>query len=260
MTCSPESSRVPVLGILGWDAGNADTLTQLEALPGNIAHPDTFGFPVRYLRVQGACFETVVVRPSPAVRDIMIAAAQELESEGVQVIATNCGFNALFQRELADSVAVPVFASSLLQVPMVHRMLKKNQSVGIITADSSLLSRAHLESVGITREVPYTIAGIQETGEFSRIRSDPRAVLDGERMKEEIVDVAVTLIRAHPETGAIVLECTDLPPFSAAIRQMTGLPVFDIVTMACWVVDSAVGDRWMKSSCQLPPAAVKGEL
>jgi Asp/Glu/hydantoin racemase len=236
------------LGILGWEEGHTDTLRQLEALPGNVAHPDTFGFPVRYLRVKGAFFETVVVRPSGSVRDAMIAAARELESQGVQAIATGCGFNALFQRELADSVAVPVFASSLLQVPMVHRMLKKTQMIGIVTADSSLLSRAHLESVGITREVPYAIAGIQETGEFSRIRNDPYADLDGGRMKDEVVDVALTLINEHSETGAIVLECTDLPPFSAAIRRATGLPVFDIVTMASWVVDAVVGDRWIKTA------------
>ena len=248
MTRSTTPSCAPVLGILGWEEGNDDTLKQIESLSGNVAHPDTFGFSVRYLRVDGAFFETVVVRPSLAVRDAMVAAALELESEGVRAIATGCGFNALFQRELADSVAVPVFASSLLQVPMVHRMLKKNQLVGIVTADSSLLSQAHLESVGITQESPHAIAGIQETGEFSRIRSDPRANLDGARMEEEVVDVVQTLIGAHPETGAIVLECTDLPPFSAAIRRATGLPVFDFVTMACWVVDAVMGDRWTTST------------
>jgi hypothetical protein len=248
MTRSPRSSPAPVLGILGWEEGHADTLRQLESLPGNIAHRDTFGFPVRYLRVTGACFETVVVRPSLDVRDALVAAAKKLEIEGVRALATSCGFNAIFQRELADSVAVPVFASSLLQVPMVHQMLKQDQSVGILTADSSLLSTAHLESVGISREVRCTMAGIQETGEFSRVRNDPQADLDGMRMKEEVVDVAQTMIDAHPEIGAIVLECTDLPPFSAAIRRVTGLPVFDIVTMACWVVDSVVGDRWMTSA------------
>jgi Asp/Glu/hydantoin racemase len=178
----------------------------------------------------------------------MVAAARELEGDGVGAIATGCGFNALFQRELADSVAVPVFASSLLQVPMVHRMLRQEQSVGIITADRSLLSRAHLESVGITRETPHTIVGIEATGEFSRVRADPRAELDGETMKDEVVAVARELVGDHPETGAIVLECTDLPPFAAAIRGATGLPVFDIVTMACWVLGSLAGDRWGSST------------
>jgi len=248
MTRPAAPLRGPVLGILGWEEGNDDTLKQLESLSGNIAHPGTFEFPVRYLRVEGAFFETVVVRPSPVVRDAMIEAARELERDGVRAIATGCGFNALFQRELADCVAVPVFASSLLQVPMVHRMLRKDQSIGIVTADGSLLSAAHLESVGITPEIPHTIAGIEGSGEFSKIRNDPRAELDGEKMEREIVEVALTLVGAHPETGAIVLECTDLPPFAAAIRRATGLPVFDIVTMACWVVDSVVGDRWRTSA------------
>jgi Asp/Glu/hydantoin racemase len=101
--------------------------------------------------------------------------------------------------------------------------------------------------VGITQEIPHAIAGIQETGEFSRIRDDPRAVLDGEKMEDEVVAVAMALLDDHPDTGAIVLECTDLPPFAAAVRRATALPVFDIVTMASWVVDSITGDRWGNS-------------
>jgi Asp/Glu/hydantoin racemase len=244
MTGSPKSPGGPLLGILGWEAGNDDTLAQLESIPGNIAHRDTFVFPVRYLRVRGACFETVVVRPSQAICGAMIAAARELEGEGVRAIATGCGFNALFQRELADSVSVPVFASSLLQVPVIHRMLKKDQLVGVITADSSSLTQRHLEAVGITPDTPLAIRGIEGTEEFSRVRADPEAVVDAGRMQAEVVDVALSLIRAHPRTGAILLECTDLPPFAATIRRATRLPVFDIVTMACWVLDSIVGDRW----------------
>jgi Asp/Glu/hydantoin racemase len=232
-----------VLGIIGWEEGHDDTLSQLESLPGNIAHPSTFAYPVRYLRVTGAYYETVVVRPSDAVCDALVAAARRLADEGVRAITTGCGFNALFQRQLADSVSVPVFASSLLQVPMVHHMLKTSQSIGIITADSTHLSRAHLEAVGITRDIAtnVNIYGIQDTEEFSRIRCDPSAVLDAGRMRAEIVEVALRLLIAHPETGAIVLECTDLPPFSAAIRHQTGLPVFDIVTMVHWVMDAVVG-------------------
>ena len=35
----------------------------------------------------------------------------------------------------------------------------------------------------------------------------------------------------HPNTQAIVLECTDLPPFNRSIMQATGLAVFDFSTM-----------------------------
>ena len=33
------------------------------------------------------------------------------------------------------------------------------------------------------------------------------------------------------EIGAIVLECTNMPPYRADIQNLTGLPVFDIVSL-----------------------------
>ena len=248
MTDPSRASDVPFLGILGWEEGRDDTLAQLEAIPGNIAHPNTFNFPIRYLRVKGASFSNVVLNPSRDVCDAMVTAAKELETSGVMAIATGCGFNALFQRELADSVNVPVFASSLLQVPVVYRMLKKDQRVGIITADSLHLGQTHLQNVGILQDIPVTIYGIEDTEEFSKIRDNPDASLDLDKMTEEIVEVASTLVTDRPEVGAIVLECTDLPPFAAAIRKTTGLPVFDIVTMVYWVMESITGDRWKTQS------------
>jgi len=248
MTDSSRSSDVPILGILGWEEGKDDTLIQLESIPGNIAHPATFDFPISYRRVKGASYTSVVIQPSQSVCDAMIIAARELEGNGVAAIATGCGFNALFQRELADSVDIPVFASSLLQVPVVHRMLKKNQLVGILTADRSHLGRTHLENVGITQNIPVAIYGIENTGEFSKVRDNPEASLDIEKMTEEIVEVASSLVMDRPDVGGIVLECTDLPPFAAAIRKTTGLPVFDIVTLVYWVMASITDDRWKGQS------------
>ena len=42
------------------------------------------------------------------------------------------------------------------------------------------------------------------------------------------------------------MEGTDLPPMAAAIRQVTGLPVFDIVTLKYMVYESITGNRWNK--------------
>jgi hypothetical protein len=40
------------------------------------------------------------------------------------------------------------------------------------------------------------------------------------------------LIQQHPDVGAIVLECTNMPPYSRVVRKAAGgLPVFDAVTM-----------------------------
>jgi len=236
-----------IIGILGWETGDKITLAQLEQIQGNIAHPETFDFPVLYKRVKGACYETIVVKPGKEVLVNMIASAREMEKEGIKAIMGNCGFNALFQRELADAVNIPLYSSSLLQVPMVRRMLKKGQKVGLITADQKHLTQKHFQAVGID-ESSVCVAGIEHTGEFGKIRSDPYATLDVEKFKNEVVEVASQLFISNPEMGAIVLECTDLPPFAAAIRQLTGLPVFDIVTLAYLIYEALSGNRWVQLS------------
>ena len=113
----------PLMGMLGWEEGK-NSLIQLEAIPGNIVHPETFRFPIKFIRVKGANYRTVVEQSNEAVLAEMIKAAREMEAAGVKVITTSCGFNAIFQKELANAVAVPVFSSSLMQVPMVYNMLK----------------------------------------------------------------------------------------------------------------------------------------
>jgi Asp/Glu/hydantoin racemase len=46
-----------------------------------------------------------------------------------------------------------------------------------------------------------------------------------------MISAAGRLIALHPDVGAIVLECTNMPPYAKDIQEVTGLPVFDIVTM-----------------------------
>ena len=248
MNGSKDAPGAPLIGILCWEAGHKDTLSPFEQMTGNVANPNTFDFPVRYTRVKGAYYQTVVVQPSRQVLESMIQAARELEQEGIRAITTSCGFNAIFQRELANAVSVPVYASSLLQVPLVHRMLQEGQCVGIITADEACLTEQHLAGAGIAGTKPVVIRGVEATGEFSKVRADSNAVLDVAKFQEEVVGVAGALVTEFPDVGAIVLECTDLPPFAAAIRQATGLPVFDIVTLTNMIYEALAGDRWGSAS------------
>ena len=141
------TSKVPLIGILCWEKGHVPRgLKQLEDLPGNSTNPDTFEFPVRYCRIKGANIHTVLENPSQKVLQSMISEARKMAKQGVRAITTSCGFNAIFQKELADSVDVPVFTSSLMQIPLVQNMLGKQQSVGVITAKKSTLSEKHLQS------------------------------------------------------------------------------------------------------------------
>lgn len=229
----------PVIGILRWEGGPRD-LRQFEEIPGHFLHPGTFSFPIRHERVKGASYRTVVEKPSLEVLDEMIRVARGMEREGVRALTTSCGFNAIFQEKLAASVRIPVFTSSLLQVPLAHRMLGKGEKVGIITADERYLTAEHLRAVGIDASVPVCIAGIQDTKGFAAVRDDPGAAVDVEEFRRETVEVARELVRRNPDVGAIVLECTDLPPFAPDIRKAVGLPVLDIVTLTNWVYHALV--------------------
>jgi Asp/Glu/hydantoin racemase len=199
--------------------------------PGHVRNASTFDFPVMYRVIQGATPRRVVDEADPDLLQPFIAAARELEREGVLGITGSCGFLALFQRELADSVAIPMFVSSLIQVSMVSRMLKRDQKVGILTARKRSLTRAHLEGVGAD-QVPVCVAGMDNQSEFCEVVLEGRRrELDMDRLAAEVDSVVDEMGDENPDMGALVIECTDLPPFAHRIQQRLNLPVFDIVTL-----------------------------
>ena len=146
----------------------------------------------------------------------------------------------MFQGEVAAAVSVPVFTSSLMLVPLVHRMLPPGKAVGIVTVDASSLRPEHYAGAGISPDMATVVAGLETEKEFTRVLLDDEIELDVEMARQEHVTVARRLVEAHPEIGAIVLECTNMPPYRADVQAATGLPVFDITTLVRMVHD-AVG-------------------
>jgi hypothetical protein len=214
----------PAIGVICLD-------TSFTKIPGHIRNRATFGFPVVCHVVAGATPERVVSHPDPALLQPFIRAARELEAAGVSAITSACGFLALFQRELADAVSVPLYSSSLMQVPLVHRMLPADRRVGLLTANKRSLTRRHLEAVG-AGSVPVCIAGMEDQPEFREvILEGKRDDLDAARLGREVLSQADGLARDNPDLGALVLECTDLVPFAHLIQARIGVPVFDIVTL-----------------------------
>jgi hypothetical protein len=205
--------------------------TRFPRIPGDMGHAATFPFPVRYHRVAGADPDLVVRRGAEGLLPRFVEGARALEREGVGAITTNCGFLVKYQRELAAAVGVPVFTSSLLLVPLVHRMLPPGRRVGLMTVNAATLGPEHLTGAGIAPEVPLAVAGLEGEKEFSRVLLGDELELDVDLAREEHVRVARRLCAAHPDLGAIVLECTNMPPYAADVQRATGLPVFDITSL-----------------------------
>ena len=205
--------------------------TSFTKIPGHIRNRTTFDFPVIYKVVAGATAERVVSQADPRLLEPFIQAARELEAQGVAAITGACGFLVIFQQRLAESVSIPLYASSLIQLPMVYRMLRSDQKVGLLVADKRSLTRRHLEAIG-GESVPVCIADMAEQPEFREVMLEGRRVqLDADRLGREVLSQVEELARDNPDMGALVVECTDLVPFAYAIQARTGVPVFDIVTL-----------------------------
>lgn len=205
--------------------------TDFTKIPGHIRNRRTFDFPVRYQVVAGATAERVVTLADPTLLDPFIRAAQKLEADGVGAVTSACGFLAIFQQELADAVDVPVYASSLIQLPMVSHMVRRGRRVGVLTANERALTPRHLAGVGAS-DVPVCVAGMQDQPEFREVMLEARRPdLDADRLEGEVLAVAGRLAAENADLGALVVECTDLVPFAHAIQARLGLPVFDVVTL-----------------------------
>jgi len=202
-------------------------------IPGNVGNASTFPFPVRYKVVKEASIERLIKKRDKTLVQPFIDAAIELQEEGVKAITGACGFMALFQREVSAAVDVPVFLSSLLQIPFIYQI--KKQKIGIITADSKSLTPEHFISVGVNKEIPLLIGGMEDQKEFREAILEEKGTLDSDLIESEVVGVAKKLITENPDIGALVLECSDLPPYAHAIQKEVNLPIFDFTTMIQYV-------------------------
>jgi len=208
---------------------------------GDIGNPETFAFPVRYRTVRGASPRRVVIERDPALLAPFVDAARALEREGVAAVTTSCGFLALFQREMAAAIAVPMWASSLLLVAEIDARLRDRCRVGVVTADAASLTAEHLAAVGASAEIP--IEGLAVDSRFRRTVLEDRAELDLDEAEQATVAAARRLIARHPDVSEIVLECTNMPPYADAVRAATGRPVHDITSLVRARFAAATSDR-----------------
>ncbi|SHM78958.1 hypothetical protein SAMN05443432_1188 [Roseovarius litoreus] len=207
--------------------------------PGTPGNAQTFDHPVIYEVVRGADMENLVYDPKPELLERFVAAGERLVQQGARTVIGNCGFMVLYQREMAAALPVPVFMSGLLQLPLIRQGLQPDQSIGVITASGRTLSRRHMEIACWGGQVPVNVRGLEDRPAFKAAVHDQVGWLDFPAVEAEVVETARSIQADHPETGAILLECTDLPPYAEAVQRATGLPVYDITSMIGWAFAGA---------------------
>lgn len=225
--------------------GAAVGILMLEArfprIPGDMGNALTWPFPVHYRIVRDATPDRAVRQGASGLLDAFVAAGRELVADGVDGITTNCGFLSLFQRDLQAALQVPVAASSLMQVPLVDRLLPPGKRAGILTISAGSLTGAHLAAAGCPADTP--VMGTEGGREFTRAILDNEEALDVEAARADNVEAAQALLARNPEVGAIVLECTNMVPYAADIRAATGVPVYSIESFVTWFHSGLVPRR-----------------
>lgn len=219
--------------------------THFPMIPGDVGNASTYAFPVLFRVIPEMPTDFWAQADPFANAPAVIKEARWLADQGVAAITSDCGYMALYQQEVAKAVGVPVFLSSLLQVPFEYRTLPPGKKIGIIVADSRRMTPRILANAGVDDSVPYVVAGMEEQPAFWSAIIDETGSLDSEAIQKEAVSVATALVKSHPDVGIIHLECSNLPPYAAAIQEAVRLPVYDFNTMLQLVYSSFTRPRYV---------------
>ena len=205
--------------------------------PGDIDCPDSFDCDVYYKVVPGLTFE--MCQEGKMTEEVEKRFKESIkwlvEEKKVKGITGDCGFMMNFQSIARQVTKIPIFMSSLCQLPAVTCAYAEKEQIIIMTANGKSLEPMRdliRDECGVdTQDKRYNIVGCEDVPHFGE------AVANGDKVNTKkatpgIVGKAVEALKKYPKSRAFLLECTELPPYSDAIRFHTGLPVYDSIT-AC---------------------------
>lgn len=231
------AQNLPALGFLAIEV-------QIHRPPGDPFNHNTWPFPLIHAVVPQSSESEIVtahVYPSDVI-DRFVTAGKELAEKGCVGIITSCGFLALAQRELASKLPIPICASALVQIPSVCAFLDVDCLIGVLTYDAERLGNAHLKNLHIDPN-RVRIKGMPENGHLRAV-IQKGAQYDGTIMEREMVAAAVELMETanlrSERIGAIVLECTQMPPYAEVIQRKVVVPVYDVYTLGMWFYSGLV--------------------
>jgi hypothetical protein len=204
-----------MLGILMLD-------TRFPRPLGDVGHPGSWAMPVCFEVVRDATPRRVVQQDDPRLLAPFIAAGKRLVARGARALTTSCGFLVRHQAALQAALPVPVWTSSLLLLPALSK-------AGVITVDAASLGTAELSAAGASIHIPFE--GLAPGCGLQNTLLNDLLTLDTFAAELEAVAAAMRLTQRHPELQNLVLECTNLPPYAAAIAAATGRPVHHLMTL-----------------------------
>ena len=200
--------------------------------PGDTGNAHTWPFPVLYKVVPGATAKVVIHEKGKGLGPAFLQAAADLVKEGADGITTTGGFLAIFQKQLAAHVNVPVASSSLLQIPVVQRLLPPGKRVGVLSVHGDRITTEHWDAVGAPHDTP--VMGTEGGREFTRVMLNDEIDMDYAAAELDILEAGEKLLKQHPDVGAIVTENHNMAPYAAALNRRLRIPIYTVYTLVTW--------------------------
>lgn len=210
--------------------------------PGDIDSPESFGYDVFYRVVPGLTFGMCQSgKMTAAVEQNFEDALDWLVAKGVTGITGDCGFMMYFQQLARRKCSKPVFMSALAQTPAVTCAFNCHELIAIFTANSETLKPMRnliKDECGVDpEERRFVIVGCQNVPGFEAVAEGGK--VNVQKVTPGMVELAQKTLKEHPKIRAILFECTELPPYSDAVRAATRLPVFDAITCCDFFISGA---------------------
>jgi Asp/Glu/Hydantoin racemase len=209
--------------------------TQFPRPLGDIGNAGTFDMPTRGEVLRSAWPLTVVLSAGSLRQAGIVPAFQgvvrKLDRLGARAITTSCGFLVLLQKDLQLVTKLPVVTSSLMLLP---KLLQSQRRIGVLTISARHLGTEHLRCAGVPKDrlADVVVQGVAPGTEFVTRILGNQPQMDLGQAERDVVAAAVALKERAPDIHTVVLECTNMPPYIAAIEAATGFKTL-------WLKDSA---------------------
>ena len=221
--------------IAGYEVGALVMKSWVPKPPGHISNASNYDFPVYYQVVEDTSNQTVHSGSEKIIPNI-IENARVLKELGCRSLVTSCGYFGHYQKKVADTGIMPTYLSAVMLIPLILHLVPKDRTIALICYNKEKLTMDLFEACGVRQEqrkrvFVYDVINEPELGKIIR----DCGTYNISKAREEVVSVALKAQKEHGDVGAILLECTDLPPHAAAIQAATNLPVFDATSMVKFV-------------------------
>ena len=195
---------------------------------GDAGNAASWPFPVLLEQASGAFAEPVVTGRFDDVQPF-IDAGRRLIDRGSCGITTTCGFLVRHQQRLQSEFRVPVLTSTLTQFARLQDEIGQDRPVAVLTINAVALDSSVRAVAGIPDDA--LIFALPRNSHFVSAILDANVALDTGRAEREWVALAESSLRDYPAIGLWLFECANMPPYAAAVSRVTGIPVFDALTL-----------------------------